>query len=50
MKFCLKHIAGHRQFEADKRLIFQAPMIGFSLKIPMYDRATLRAMQGFEIA
>ena len=44
MKFCLKYITEHRQFEADKRLIFRDPMIGFSLKIPMCDRATLRAM------
>ena len=50
MKFCLKHITEHRQFETDKCLIFQDPMIGFSLKIPMYDKATLHAMQGFEIA
>ena len=44
IQFCSEAITENRQFEAGKSLVSQNPMIGFSSKRPMGDRAMLRAM------
>ena len=44
----LSHITENRKAEACKSLILQEQIFGFASKMPICDRATLRAMQRFE--
>ena len=46
----LLHLTENRQVEACKLLIFQDSMVGFCLKNARCNSASLRAMQGVEMA